>query len=264
MNNKKENNKIILIAVIALSVVVVILAVALGYVLIKNANKQDNVNSDNNTDYEQTDVSYVNKVVFEPDVDNLDFVDDSHVEAAKEVIRFRLDSLGLTEAKVETEGKHIVVLLPEVEDPADTINYIGQMGRLTFNNVVMTEYGLIVGDVVMEGNPSNIIDAKSTESFDEYGKHFFVELRFTYDGKAAFKNITQIAANAAPGMNMIAICLDGVIVSAPTVMEAIDSDTCVISGDFTKEDCDELAGIINSGLLPFSLKTEGLSSITSK
>ena len=56
--------------------------------------------------------------------------------------------------------------------------------------------------------------------------------------------------------------LDETIISQPTVKEAINNPECIISGGFTDaSETGELAALINSGNLPFSIKDVELSSI---
>ena len=50
--------------------------------------------------------------------------------------------------------------------------------------------------------------------------------------------------------------MDGQVLTAPSVREQIDSDTCVITGDFTAEEANSLAANIKSGQLPFTLQPD--------
>ena len=49
--------------------------------------------------------------------------------------------------------------------------------------------------------------------------------------------------------------MDEQIISSPSVKEEINSETCVISGNFTPETAQQLANQIKSGQLPFELNT---------
>ena len=49
--------------------------------------------------------------------------------------------------------------------------------------------------------------------------------------------------------------MDDTVVSSPRVSEEINSDSCVITGDFTAETAQNLANQIKSGQLPFNLNT---------
>ena len=52
----------------------------------------------------------------------------------------------------------------------------------------------------------------------------------------------------------IAICLDGVPISMPIVTGGIENSEILITGDFTLQEADKIVGLINAGILPFSLK----------
>jgi len=53
--------------------------------------------------------------------------------------------------------------------------------------------------------------------------------------------------------NSIAIILDDYVVSAPTVSQRLDERHLIITGQFTREEAQALAGVINSGRLNISL-----------
>ena len=81
-----------------------------------------------------------------------------------------------------------------------------------------------------------------------------VDLTFNSDGAKTFGQITtQMAQQPAdtPG-NRFAIVLDGVVVSAPGVNEAILGGQAQITGQFTKEEAQDLANVLKFGALPLS------------
>ena len=55
--------------------------------------------------------------------------------------------------------------------------------------------------------------------------------------------------------------MDNQVISYPSVSSQIDSDSCVISGSFTRDSASELADLINAGQIPFSLKQVELPSV---
>ena len=59
----------------------------------------------------------------------------------------------------------------------------------------------------------------------------------------------------------MAIVMDNQVISSPSVSSQIDSDSCVISGSFTRDSASELADLINAGQIPFSLKQVELRSV---
>src|SRR5690606_36786254 len=52
----------------------------------------------------------------------------------------------------------------------------------------------------------------------------------------------------------VAIVLDGVVYSAPTVQGEIPNDISQITGNFTIEDTEDLANVLNAGRLPTTAK----------
>ena len=207
---------------------------------------------------EATDEKFVgSRVIFIPDVADLEEVTDKDIEQAMDVIANRLDGIGVTNKKIERQGDYAIkVEIPNVDDPNEVVTSIGQTAALQFMNAN--------GEVVMEGDSEHVKEAEAVYGrVDDYGNQgYYVQLTLTDKGREKFKEATQNAvALAGSGMNFIAICMDGVPYSVPSVNEVIDSDTCVITGDFTKEEAEELASVINAGRLPFNLKCSEMVSI---
>jgi preprotein translocase subunit SecD len=83
-----------------------------------------------------------------------------------------------------------------------------------------------------------------------------VNLDFNSEGTKAFGAITQQMAQQqadTPG-NRFAIVLDGVVVSAPGVNEAILGGKAEITGQFTKDDAQNLANVLKFGALPLTFE----------
>lgn len=196
-------------------------------------------------------------IVFEPNVDSNYNVTEEELSSAESIIRTRLDSLGQTGATIARQGATgLRVEIPNIDNPQDAVDYIGQTAALNFVNAN--------GEIVMEGNSDNVVSATMVYGqLSEYSNaEYYVQLNLTSAGRALFKAATEEAvALKSSNMNIIFIALDDAIVSYPSVDEVIDSETCVISGNFTSEDAKELADIINSGRLPFSLKATELRSV---
>lgn len=98
--------------------------------------------------------------------------------------------------------------------------------------------------------------SRSTLQFDNQTGQAVVALQFNDEGSKLFEKIT--------GDNIgkrIAIYLDGGIVSAPTVNQAITGGQAIISGDFTPEEAKTLVGRLNSGALPVPVKLVATDSV---
>ncbi|MCB9802661.1 protein translocase subunit SecD [Candidatus Nomurabacteria bacterium] len=81
--------------------------------------------------------------------------------------------------------------------------------------------------------------------FDQNTNQPLVGLEFDSDGKDMFAEIT--GANVG---KPVAIFLDGFLVSAPTVQEAIKDGNAVISGNFNASEAKDMVRRLNSGALP--------------
>lgn len=101
------------------------------------------------------------------------------------------------------------------------------------------------GNVILDNNDIVKAEAKQGTLGSGQQEEYYIELTFTGEGKIKFAEATNRIANEIDGENYIAICVNGENISAPRVQAEIDSDTCIISGMFTKEAATELANIIN-------------------
>ncbi|MDO4744600.1 MAG: protein translocase subunit SecD, partial [Clostridia bacterium] len=87
-------------------------------------------------------------------------------------------------------------------------------------------------------------------------------LTLTDEGVKKFAEATARVAALSDGNNYIAIMMDNMIISAPLVREAINSEECIISGEFDSDSTKALAGNIRSGQLPFSLAQVELRAVS--
>ena len=72
-------------------------------------------------------------IVFEPDTK--DKIKEGELEAAQEVLRTRLTSLGYTEAIVSKQGSEkIRVEIPSVDDPEAAVEMLGATAKLSFTS----------------------------------------------------------------------------------------------------------------------------------
>ncbi|MBQ6999014.1 MAG: protein translocase subunit SecD [Clostridia bacterium] len=192
-------------------------------------------------------------IVFE--ADTAEDVSEDNMAAVKAVLRSRLDMQGYHEAVVSQQGdKRVRVEIPSITNPEEAVALLGATAKLTFRDYE--------GNVVLVGG-DDVKSAKAVyEQIDNSGnKGYLVQLELTSDGQKKFAEATERISTLADGNNIIAIYLDEEMISAPRVSEKIDSETCVITGDFTQEIATTLAGQIQSGQLPFALKDIELRSV---
>jgi preprotein translocase subunit SecD len=81
---------------------------------------------------------------------------------------------------------------------------------------------------------------------------WFVSLDFTSDGTKKFGQLTQDVVNLPAPQNQVAIVLDGVVVSAPRINEAILGGQAQITGSFSQLEAQDLANVLKYGSLPLA------------
>ena len=89
-----------------------------------------------------------------------------------------------------------------------------------------------------------------------------VDLQMTTDGAKKFADsTTKLSALESPN-DQFAIVLDGVVISAPSVNEAILGGSAVISGSFTADEARALAQVLKYGALPVGLEVDEVQQIS--
>lgn len=81
---------------------------------------------------------------------------------------------------------------------------------------------------------------------------WFVSLDFTGEGTKKFGSLTQSVVNLPAPQNQVAIVLDGVVVSAPRINEAILGGSAQITGSFSQLEAQDLANVLKYGSLPLA------------
>ena len=173
------------------------------------------------------------------------------------LLRRRLDFQGYTEASVTMQGSNKVrVEIPDVQDSDTAVATLGATAQLEFKDAN--------GDTIMSG--SEVKNASSEYGQTEQGisrASYYISMEFTPEGQQLFSEATRKAAAAASsGMNFISIEMDGNVLTAPRVHEQIDSDSCIITGEFTADEASALAANIKSGQLPFSLVVDEVKVVS--
>lgn len=196
-----------------------------------------------------------------------------------EVLRNRIDSLGLKEPLIQAEGdRYIVVQLPGDKDPKRTEELIGKTAQLYFKlaseRVAASEYVDASGNTKAKA-PEGIEFLRSKDTQDsgmmaiesrvlltgdaiqtarvelnqsQFGQPM-IAFELTKEGTDAFARLTEENVN-----RRLAIVLDGIVQSAPVIRSRIGGGRGVIEGQFTKEEAKDLALVLRSGALPAPLK----------
>ena len=177
------------------------------------------------------------------------------MNSVQKVIRQRLTDKGFTEATVTLTGDNrVTVEIPQITNPEEAVQTLGTTAQLIFADADGKEW--LTGEDISKasygyGRPTG------TEVTDVH----YVQVQFTNEGRQKFAEATASVSARTDGTNQLFILMDDQIISYPSVSQTIDSDSCVISGSFTRESAQELADLINAGQIPFSLTQVELRSV---
>ncbi|MFP4466046.1 MAG: protein translocase subunit SecD [Candidatus Goldiibacteriota bacterium] len=199
------------------------------------------------------------------------------VNRALEILRNRIDSLGVAEPIIQREGeKFIVIQLPGVNDPERALDIIGKTALLEFKLVserhnitdMTDEDGEIDPELVPEG--IKVLKDRNDERYPiedkelltgadledarvqmgEYGAPI-VGFKLSPEGGKAFSEITMNNVD-----RRLAIILDDIVVSAPVIRSRISGGEGIIEGSFDLDSAKDLALILRAGALPAPVKIE--------
>lgn len=198
---------------------------------------------------------------------------DAQIEAMKEVIVRRMIANNITdyEAYTDTDNDQVIIRFPwksgETEfDAAQAIEELGKTALLEFYIDTSESTGLPTekpkkDDFVLNGS----LVASATPGFDQ-DNNPIVSLELDAEGKEAFSTATKKQAdlNGSSGSTYtISIWLDDECISNPTVNEHIADGKAQISGGFADySEALDLANLINSGSLPFSITSKNTSTVS--
>ena len=186
----------------------------------------------------------------------------SSLDQAIEIVRRRVDEVGTNEPNILKRGNdRILVELPGLDDPMRIKNLLGKTANLTFRFVTKSsdetfgseqlefedgsEIVNVSKRIVVSGE--NLVDAQPR--MDNQTNETVVTFDFDRVGAKRFGRATTKAVG-----KRLAIVLDGKVISAPVIQEAIVAGSGQISGDFTFQSATDLALLLRSGALPAPLE----------
>jgi preprotein translocase subunit SecD len=279
-----------------------------------------------------------------------DDVDDGVLDQAIEVIRNRVDALGVAEPEIARQGDSVIVELPGVRDQRRALDLVGQTAELRFRPVLAdlpppgepapttttTAPGETTTTVAGEGSttttaagdgsttttaagdtttttagatttttapapsgcePTPRREAKADQEIVALGKEvdgeqacyqlgpsqaegtavgnasariqdlggtWSVDLEFTGRGGEAFDRAAALCN--PPGeqcpTGRLAIELDGIVQSAPTIQQAEFGGQAQITGDFSEGEAKDLALVLRYGSLPVQLEPQTVQTVS--
>ena len=214
-------------------------------------------------------------LVYEADLSTVAKEDyDSSMQGLRDVIERRVNFFGVSEPIVQVEEtaghQRLIVELAGVVDPAQAIKMIGQTPYLEFKEQKENYREIIeknqkaeeTGEGQMEDPfaPALLTGKylkKAELGFDQTTSYqALVSIQFNDEGAKIFEELTKKNIGKP-----LAIFIDGLPISIPTVQEAISGGKAQISGDFTVEEAKSLARNLNAGALPLPISLISQQSV---
>ena len=186
---------------------------------------------------------------------------ESSLNQALEIVRRRIDEVGTNEPNILSRGiDRIFVELPGLDDPMRIKSLLGKTANLTFRFIIQneepsfgseklvfedgSEEAIVSKRIILSGD--NLIDAQP--GMDNQNNETIVSFSLDRAGAKRFGKATSSGIG-----KRLAIVLDGKIISAPVIRDAIIGGSGQISGDFTFQSATYLALLLRSGALPAPL-----------
>jgi preprotein translocase subunit SecD len=95
--------------------------------------------------------------------------------------------------------------------------------------------------------------SNASAAIDQQGSSgWYVLLTFNGEGTTKFGQVTSAITNLTSPQNQLAIVLDGLVVSAPRIIQAITGGNAQITGNFSQSDASDLANVLKYGALPLA------------
>jgi preprotein translocase subunit SecD len=181
----------------------------------------------------------------------------SALESLKGNIERRVNLFGISEANVKltnSSGKNrLEIELPGVEDINQAMTLIGKTAQLSFRgeDTKVTESTTSATFAAAFPNDTGINGGhlvKSTVQINPNDSRPEVSIEFNSEGTKLFEKATKDYLN-----KRIAIFLDDIPVTYPTVQNVIPDGKAVINGQFDIKSAKELSAQLNAGALPLPI-----------
>jgi len=198
-------------------------------------------------------------------------------DRALEIIRNRIDALGVTEPVIQKAGEDcILIQLPGIKDPERAIEIIGKTALLEFK-LVDDDNKLLdqaLSGKVPEGYEVAYLVRKDERGIRQQGPALLLKKEAELNGSGLKDAYIGIDSNGFPevrlefnregakkfarvtGTNIekrLAIVLDGRVQSAPVIKDCISGGKAQITGRFTMDEAKDLAIVLRAGALPAKL-----------
>ena len=215
-------------------------------------------------------------LVYEADLSDISEEDySSSMQGLRDIIERRVNLFGVQEPVVQTQETaghyRLVVELAGIKDSAEAIKMIGQTPFLEFREQRTEEEIQVILDKQKEIEGKSLEEMQEIENWqlalqDPYfkstsltGKYLkkaeigfepntnksLILLNFNDEGSKIFEELTSKNIG-----KLLAIYIDGILLSAPVVQNAISGGKAQITGEFTVDEAKKLVRDLNAGALP--------------
>lgn len=168
-----------------------------------------------------------------------------NLEKTRQLLDLRVNKLGVAETIVTIEGdRRIRVDIPGQFDSKEIVDSLQKTGNLTFKDAE--------GNEVLNGRD---VEEAMVMTDNTSGKPV-VSLKLNEEGKKKFAEATEKNLNKT-----ISIYMDEELISSPRVESVITGGEAIITGSKTIDEAKSLAGLINSGALPVTLKAASIKNV---
>lgn len=217
-------------------------------------------------------------LIYETDLSSIGGEDwEDSLQGLRDVIERRVNLFGVQEpvVQIEKKSRRLIVELAGVKDISQAVEMIGQTPYLEFKEERPSEetQKIIDKQKEIEGkNPEEFQQVadwylafedpyfqttqltgkylkRSQVQFDSQTSKSEIGLEFNDEGAKIFEELTKINVG-----KRLAIYIDNVLLSAPTVQEVISGGQARITGDFTIQEARDLSRNLNAGALPVPIK----------
>lgn len=199
---------------------------------------------------------------------------DSSMSALQDVIERRVNAFGVSEPVVEVQksgalgggDNQLIVDLPGVTDVSKAIAQIGETPVLEFklaeistSSPVQTLNSSSTANATVAfidtGLTGRYLEGADIE-FDPNTGAPIIGLQFNSDGAALFSTITKNNTG-----KVLAIFLDGQVISSPVIQQEVDGGRAQITGQFTTAQAQSLVNDLNLGALPVPITLSSTETI---
>jgi preprotein translocase subunit SecD len=198
----------------------------------------------------------------------------------RDLVRDQLESSGIAEPDVRVEGQNVIVDLPGVNDQEEALAKVSVSGIVSLRPTIGCNVGATPDDTVGQvelpllaggtcvvgpsGATGEVFARKSAGvELDQQGR-WVVTVDLSDVGQTQWNALAAECYAGGPTCpsQQLAIDLDGVIQSAPTVQTPSFPGSVQISGSFTESEARSLSDVLNRGAFPFQMRQERVETVS--